>query len=239
MDKVIVNDKSTAIVIPTLNEEMSIAKVLEEISLAMDKHKHWVIVVDGHSSDNTLKIAKENGAIAIFQNNNGYGDALFSGFQYVNKYLDADIIIMMDGDLTYDPKDIHNLKGPILEGSADFVVGNRFKGLQKGSMSFLNRLGNRLLSWFARVALEIRVNDTQSGMRAFRTEFLKKMNPISNGMPFATELLVEAKLAGARITEVPIVYRPRVGDSKLNALKDGTRIFTTILRLTKRTEIYT
>jgi glycosyltransferase involved in cell wall biosynthesis len=187
--------------------------------------------VDGHSIDGTDEVAKDMGAEVIYQRGRGYGDALKTGFFYARRQLGAGVIVMMDADLTYDPKDIAGLVAPILEGEADLVVGNRFAGLQKGAMTFVNRVGNSVLSMVAKLALGLNVYDTQSGMRAFRSKLLDRLNLMAVGMPFAMEMLGDALSTGARIREVPISYRQRVGKTKLNPLKDGGRILGTTLRL--------
>jgi len=226
-----VRDSFLTIVIPTLNEESSIGETLEQVSLALKDFKYMILVVDGNSSDNTVKIAEEKGAIVIFQRSNGYGDALLTGFHYAYEQLDAEIIVMMDADLTYDPKDIPRLLDPILKNSASMVVGNRFKGLQKDSMRLVNRFGNVLLSWIARQALGIGVYDTQCGIRAFKSEIVEKLELSSKDMSFATEMLAKATFEGLRIEEVPVTYKKRLGKSKLNPIKDGMKILSTILRL--------
>jgi dolichol-phosphate mannosyltransferase len=138
---------------------------------------------------------------------------------------------MMDADLTYDPKHIPQLVTPILENKADFVLGNRFAGMQKGAMPLVNQIGNRILSMVAKFALGLNVFDTQSGMRAFKSVLLEKMNLIAVGMPLAMEMLAEAHSLNARIYEVPISYHPRVGETKLHPIKDGGKILGTTIRL--------
>jgi len=224
-------DMCLTIVIPALNEEIGIGATLDQIYLALNGYKYTILVVDGNSSDNTVKIAEEKGAIVIFQRNKGYGDALLTGFHYAYEHLDASVIVMMDADLTYDPEDIPELLQPILKNGADMVVGNRFKGLPKSSMPLLNRFGNKLLSWIARQALGVGMRDTQCGIRAFKSEVMEKMDLSSEGMPFATEMLARAKFEGLRIEEVPVAYRQRMGESKLNPIKDGMKILGAILRL--------
>jgi len=226
-----VDSHTIALVIPTLNEESGLFKVLDQISYALSGYRYQVVVVDGHSTDRTVEIARERGVGVIFQRNKGYGDALLTGFQYVNECLGIDIIVMLDADLSYDPCDIPRLLEPILEDETDYVIGNRFEGLRKGAMPLLNRIGNQLLSRFADLALEIGVSDTQCGIRAFRSELLNEIDTVSEGMSFAIEMLVKAKFVGARIVEVPVNYRRRVGNTKLNPIRDGMRIFWTILRL--------
>ena len=225
-----------AIVIPALNEGEAVGKVLDGVKDVMDGYDYRVGVVDGRSIDGTDEIARRRDADVIYQRGRGYGDALKTGFSYAEKMLDARVVVMMDADLTYDAKDIPELVGPILKDEADLMVGNRFEGMQKGAMPFFNRVGNRLLSWIARSALGLSIHDTQCGMRAFRSELVENMDLVTEGMPFAIEMLAEAKFADARIGEVPISYRPRVGKTKLSPIRDGLRILGTTLRLMRDTK---
>ena len=216
---------------PTLNESQAVGKVLDGIKDAMNDYEYQMLIIDGHSKDGTDQIARNKGAIVIYQRGKGYGDALKTGFLYARKQLKAKIIVMMDADLTYDPKHIPQLITPILENKADFVLGNRFAGMQKGAMPFVNQIGNRILSLVAKFALGLNVFDTQSGMRAFKSELQEKMNLMAVGMPLAMEILAEAHSLNARIREVPISYKPRVGETKLHPIKDGGKIIGTTIRL--------
>jgi dolichol-phosphate mannosyltransferase len=226
-----------AIVIPTLEEAKSIAIVLDEVAETFAHGEHVdVVIVDGHSEDGTDEVARNKGAIVIYQRNKGYGDALKVGFNYVRKNLSAEVIVMMDADSTYDAKDIPALMEPILQDEADLVLGNRFMGMHRGSMSLTNKLGNKLISWFTRRTLKVNVYDTQSGFRALRYTIVNNIELESDGMPLAIEMLVEAKFAGARIIEVPVDYRNRVGNTKLNPLRDGLGILGTIIRLMRDTQ---
>jgi glycosyltransferase involved in cell wall biosynthesis len=223
------------VVIPALNESKSIGAVLDETSKAFSGIEHSIVVVDGSSTDDTREVAAGRGAKVIDQQGIGYGDALLTGFLYARDSLDADLIAMMDGDLTYNPKDILVLMNKIVKDKADLVVGNRFERMEKGAMPFINRIGNRFLSWMARVFLKLRIYDTQCGLRALRGNLVDQLRLTNEGMPFAIEMLAAAKSCGARISEAPVSYRPRSGRSKLSPLKDGLRIFGTILRLIRDT----
>jgi glycosyltransferase involved in cell wall biosynthesis len=218
-------------VIPTLNEHEAVGKVLASVRNAMEGYEYRILIVDGHSTDGTDKIAREMGAAVIYQHGKGYGDALKTGFFYAKKQLNAQVIVMLDADLTYDPKDIPKLVAPILDDEADLVVGNRFARMQKGAMPFVNRIGNSVLSLVARFALRLNVYDTQSGMRALKSKLLDTMNLVAVGMPLAMEMLAEALSIKARICEVPVSYRSRVGKTKLNPIKDGGKIFGITVRL--------
>ena len=219
------------IVIPTLNECQAVGKVVSAVKSSMNGYDYRVLIVDGHSTDGTDQIAKEKGATVIYQLGKGYGDALKTGFSHARKRLNANIIVMLDADMTYDPKHIPALVAPILAGEADMVVGNRFAAMQKGAMPFVNRIGNRVLRLVAKLALGLNVYDTQSGMRAFKSELLDSMHLMAVGMPLAMEMLAEAHAVDARIREVPISYMPRVGETKLHPIKDGGRILGTTVRL--------
>jgi glycosyltransferase involved in cell wall biosynthesis len=218
-------------VIPTLNESEAVGQVVASVKQAMKGYNYRVLTVDGHSTDSTDEIARNMGIDVIYQQGKGYGDALKTGFFYARKRLNAEVIVMMDADLTYDPKHIPQLVKPILEDEADMVVGNRFAGMQKGAMPLVNRVGNRVLSFVAKLALGLNVFDTQSGMRAFKSELIDSMNLVAVGMPLAMEMLAQAHSVDARIREAPISYRSRVGKTKLNPIKDGGRILGTTVRL--------
>jgi glycosyltransferase involved in cell wall biosynthesis len=233
-EEAIASKGSTArivVVIPTLNECKAVGKVVGGVKHVMADYDCKVLIVDGHSTDGTDKIAKQMGATVIYQRGKGYGNALKTGFLHARKRLNAQVLVMMDADMTYDPKHIPALVAPILEDEADMVVGNRFAGMQKGAMPFVNMIGNRVLSLVAKLAVGLNVYDTQSGMRAFKSELLDSMHLVAVGMPLAMEMLAEARSADARIREVPISYMPRVGETKLHPIKDGGRILGTTVRL--------
>jgi glycosyltransferase involved in cell wall biosynthesis len=219
------------VVIPTLNECKAVGKVVSGVKHVMADYDCTVLIIDGHSTDGTDQIAKEKGATVIYQRGKGYGDALKTGFMYARKKLEANVLVMLDADLTYHPKHIPALVTPILKDEADMVVGDRWAGMQKGAMPFVNRLGNKVLSLVAKLALGLNVYDTQSGMRAFKSALLDSMKLEAVGMPLAMEMLAEAHSVDARIREVPISYMPRVGETKLHPIKDGGRILGTTVRL--------
>ena len=195
-----------SIVIPALNEAESIGQVLDEIAKVFDGKDHSVVIVDGNSTDGTPEIAGKYGAIVINQRGTGYGDALLSGFVYARDKLAPSLIAMMDADMTYDPKDIPVLMEPIVTGDADLVVGNRFMGMEEGAMTSVNRIGNMILSWICRVFMKLKICDTQCGLRVFRTDLVDRLDLTKEGMPFATEMLVEAKFAGARIVDISDLF---------------------------------
>lgn len=237
----LVADLSTekiVIVIPALNEEEGIGSVIDEIDAVLRDLNYSILVVDGRKNDSldrTSEIAINMGTYAINQRGKGYGDALITGFRYAQERLNADYIVMMDADMTYDPRDIPPLLEPLVNDEADMVIGNRFKGLEKGAMTPLNKSGNKIISSICKIFLKVDVSDTQCGLRIFKATLLDSMFLTNEGMPLATEMIAEAKFVGARISERGIKYRARVGETKLSPLKDGLRIFAIILKLMRDT----
>lgn len=221
-----------AIVIPALNERESVGKVLDDVR-SLD-FPSIPIVVDGRSQDGTVEIARGKKAEVLFQKHIGYGDALQTGFLYALENHRAPIITMMDADGTYDVRDLPRLVQPILDGTADFAIGNRFYDMDKGAMTLSNKVGNMVISKLVSSILGIPVADSQCGIRAFRSSLAKDFSNCSNGMPFATEMLATAARRGARIVELPVRYHTRVGTTKLNPLIDGAKILFKILSNTSR-----
>jgi dolichol-phosphate hexosyltransferase len=225
-----------AIVIPALNEADGIGQVIDEINQTLSGQRYGILVVDGNSEDETCKIARQRGALVIFQKGKGYGDALRRGLLYVRHNMNTKVTVMMDADMTYDPENIPQLILPILQDRADMVVGERIGCLKDGAMTKTNQVGNKIISWFARRTLGIDIHDTQCGIRAFKTELIDDMSLLEEGMPFALEMIADAKAAKASIKEVTVNYRVRSGKTKLNPIKDGLRILGTLIRLIRDTE---
>lgn len=229
-------NSNLVIVLPALNESEGMERVLDEIFRVFEGRNYNVVVVDGLSTDNTREIAEKKGAIVIDQYGRGYGDALISGFQYAKEILNADLIAMMDADLTYDPIDIISCVELIENGKAELVVGNRFSGMQKGAMPFMNKFGNKVISWFAQRFLRIKIKDTQCGLRVFKAALVDRLDMHETGMPFAIEMLSEAKFAGVNMLDIPVNYRSRIGTPKLSPFRDGLLILGTIIRLARDTQ---
>jgi glycosyltransferase involved in cell wall biosynthesis len=221
-------EKKVVVIVPTLNEEGGIGFVLDRIEKALQHYNYGILVVDGHSSDDTLRIAKDKGARIVLQPGNGYGDALRSGFGYACREMGADVVVMADGDGTYDPFDVPAVVDPILKNESDVVIGNRFGRMDGGAMPLINVVGNRILSLVARMLLDIDTSDTQCGLRAMRAELVSRVRIESEGMPFATEMLAKFRKMGARISQVPVSYHVRTGNSKLRRFEDGFDILRTI-----------
>ena len=218
-----------SIVIPAYNEEPAIGKLIGEIHETLrDEYQYEIIVVDNNSTDRTAQIAKDVGTRVVREYRQGYGSALITGFRSVSS--DTAIVVMMDADFSYCPKDIPELIKPIIEDRADFVLGVRAPELrEEGSMSLLNKVGNKILD--KAIALTgLVVSDGQSGFRAVKKDVIDITPHFvhSTGMEFIDEMLLCANELGYRISEVPVRYRQRIGISKLNPFYDGVRMLLTV-----------
>lgn len=204
-----------SVVIPTLNEERSIGRVLQMLPKG---ENYEVVIVDGLSTDRTVEIAREMGARVVMEKRRGYGRAYKTGFREAR----GEIIVTMDGDLTYPAEMVEELVGILEREGLDFITCDRFRRMEKGAMNFTHRLGNFILKVATRLLFRVPLNDSQSGMWVFRREILKKLRLTSDGMPFSEEIKIEAfRHPDVKAKEVSVPYRPREGEVKLNTWRDG------------------
>ncbi len=222
--------RGISIIIPCLNEEASIGQAVDAArrgiaqltASAAGRHLQGeVLVVDNGSTDRSARIAAEHGARVVPERHRGYGSALRRGFASARH----EILVMGDGDLSYDFEALDNLVEPILAGRADFVIGNRMQHIRPGAMPALNRyLGNPLLSLLLRLMFRSgAVHDAHCGLRAVTRAAFDRLRCVTTGMEFASEMVVRAIRCRLRIAEHDIVYHPRLGRSKLHAFRDGWR----------------
>ena len=212
-----------SVVIPCLNEEASIGQVIDaaRVGIAALGLGGEIIVVDNGSTDRSAEIAKQRGARVLRETHRGYGSALRKGFAEARH----EILVMGDGDLTYDFTKLGDLVQPILDGEADFVIGNRMDNILPGAMPAHHRyIGNPILSGLLRLMFhDRRVRDVHCGLRAISRDAYQGLRCVTTGMEFASEMVVQAIHTGTRITQRDIVYHPRIGDSKLQSFRDGWR----------------
>lgn len=215
--------KGVSVVIPCLDESESIGAVVDAAfrGIASAGLHGEVIVVDNGSSDESAEIAREHGARVIREEERGYGAALRKGSVSARH----DVIVMGDGDLSYDFTKLDELVEPILDGKADFVVGNRMRNLRPGSMPPLHKyVGNPALSLMLRLMFRNHtVRDAHCGMRAITKSSYLQLECVTTGMEFASEMIIRAIDRKLRICEADITYHPRVGESKLKSFRDGWR----------------
>lgn len=179
-----------------------------------------VLVADS-STDATAKIALSCGARVVKPEKLGYGNAYLTGFNQAR----GDYLVLMDGDMTYDPAAMRDMIAILQSGKYDLVMGSRLKGqILSGAMPALHRyIGNPVLTWMLNRLFSSKISDAHCGLRAISREALNKLNLKSGGMEFASEMVIEAICKDLRIAEAPITYYPRRGKSKLHSLSDGWR----------------
>lgn len=211
-----------SVIIPCMNEEKTIGTVVGK-ALATLKHEglEGEIIVSDNSTDNSRDIARKMGAKIVIPQKNGYGSAYLESIRHAQ----GTYFIFADADDTYDLKEMPRLLKPLLSGEADFVVGTRLKGnIKKNSMPWLHRyIGNPLLTGILNRLFKTNLSDAHCGMRAITREAYEKLDLKSEGMEFASEMIIEAARKKLRITEVPVTYYPRLTSSKLHSWGDGWR----------------
>lgn len=225
-----------SIVLPCRNEEPTIGDAIAAARKAFDGRRIEVIVPDS-STDRSPEIARDMGAIVVTPATLGYGAAYRCAFQYCN----GRYVAMADPDGTYDLTELPFLVGPLEQSRADLVMGSRLKGrMEPGAMpAFKRYVGNPFLTWLLNALFGVGVTDAHCGMRALTAEALRRMDLRTDGMEFASEMLVEAKRKGLRIVEVPISYRKRRGTpSKLSSLRDGWRHVRYMFSARLRTRVH-
>src|SRR6478672_10890908 len=211
-----------SVVIPCLNEEEAVGAVVDQAweGIRSSGREGEVIVVDNASSDRSAEVAAEHGARVVTEPRRGYGSAYLAGLASVR----GDFVVMGDADETYPIAEL----GPFvdrLEQGDDLVLGSRFQGQIHGdAMPWLNRrVGNPILTGLLNLFFGVKVSDAHCGMRAVRRDALRTLDLHSTGMEFASEMVFKAFRRKLRVSEIPIDYSPRVGESKLNRFGDAWR----------------
>lgn len=204
------------IVVPARNEEETIGEVIRDLSGMTDD----LIIVDGHSSDRTVAIAKEYAVRVIQDNGRGKGDAVRVGLANAR----YPITVFIDADGSHDPRDIPTLVSPIAAGEADLVMGSRMLGGSEelfGSISEIIRLmGSLAISLSINYRFGVRLTDYQNGFRAIRTEVGLRIGLTSDITTIEQEMAMKCLTYGYRVTERPAhEYRRKGGVSKINVMR--------------------
>lgn len=215
------------VLVPTLNEAETIAGIVTKF--LADGYR--VLVIDGHSTDDTRELAAGAGAEVVVQTGKGKGQAIQQAFATI----ESEYLVMIDGDGTYLPDEVDEVLAPVLRGEADHVIGNRFANFSRGAFTRLNLVGNKLLNKMFGIIYGGWLNDILTGYRAFNKKAYQGIELNKTGFEIETEITVECIKKDLRIVEVPITYLPRRegAPTKLNPLKDGARIGMTIYKLAK------
>jgi glycosyltransferase involved in cell wall biosynthesis len=226
--------KKITVVIPCYNEADGIADVIKGFSRRQLRARGYsldVIVVDNNSADNTTAIAAAAGARVLHEPKQGKGNAIRTAFYNISD--DTDYVVMLDGDNTYDSREILRLVELLDSGFAEAVIGSRLSGkMADDSMRGFNRIGNWLFSFMIRTVYKVNVTDTLTGYFAWKRDVIVQLRQHLNSTGFSIEMEMITKMArmGYEIYSVPITYAPRLGDSSLRPVRDGVRILREFTR---------
>ncbi|MDO6388943.1 glycosyltransferase family 2 protein [Pontibacter sp. BT731] len=225
-----------SVIIPAYNEENSIAHVISDIPADLVQE---VIVVNNNSSDNTPEFARAAGATVLDEPRPGYGNACLKGIAYVaEKPLQEqpDLIVFLDGDYSDYPGELPQVVQPILEGSADLVIGSRVLGKREaGALMPQQIFGNWLATTLLRWLYGVRYTDL-GPFRAIRFSTLQQLGMRDRNYGWTVEMQARAAKQKIRYAEVPVNYRKRIGVSKVSGTVKGSvlagyKIILTIFKL--------
>ena len=220
---------SVAVAIPCYNEAITVAKVVGDFRQALPQAR--IHVFDNGSTDRTAEAAQRAGAALHRVSSRGKGEVVRAIFRDI----DADVIVMVDGDDTYPAGRVAELIAPVLAGRADMVVATRLADHHAASFRALHLPGNRLVLGLINLLFGTSLSDVLSGYRAFSGRFAKTMPVLSRGFEIETEITLHALEHRKTIVEVPLPYgtRPEGSRSKLSTFQDGRRVVATLLMLYK------
>lgn len=203
------------VVIPAVDEEAAIGRVLAELPSGVAE----VIVVDNGSRDRTAAVARAEGARVVVEPRRGYGQACLTGIAAAGG---ADVLAFLDGDYSDHPRQLVDVLAPILAGEADLVIGSRHLGRRaKGAHPRHAVLGTRLCVRLMNLLFGTQATDL-GPFRAITREALEGLHMRDRNFGWTVEMQIKAALRGLRVVEVPVDYRPRIGQSKVSGTLSGT-----------------
>jgi glycosyltransferase involved in cell wall biosynthesis len=220
------------VIIPAFNEEASIGEVVREIPKSFVDE---IIVVNNASTDDTEGMARSSGATVLQEPVPGYGRACLKGMQYLSQGAAPSIVVFLDGDRSDYPGEIEQLIQPILDDTADIVIGSRTLGVKEpGSMTPQQLFGNWLATRLLRLLYGVRFTDL-GPFRAIRYDKLLRLGMKDQDYGWTVEMQLKAAKQGLRCREIPVRYRKRIGVSKISGTLKGTilaghKIITTIFK---------
>ena len=218
---------TVTVIIPTKNEEQSIEKIIARVK----KYADEILVVDGHSRDNTRTIAEKLGARVVLDHGKGKGDGVRVGIQEAK----GDIIVFIDADGSHDPDDIPKLIKPIQEGTADLVVGSRGKGgsdeLHGDVEKLLRMIGSDIILIGINKRWKVHLTDSQNGYRAIRTDVARQLKLKENITTIEQEMTMKCLKKSFRVDEVPThEYMREHGESIIRLKKVWFRYIWSFLK---------
>ncbi|MEM9553448.1 MAG: glycosyltransferase family 2 protein [Acidobacteriota bacterium] len=220
------------VVIPAFNEEASLPLVLADLPWPMLRR---VVVADNRSTDATADVARAGGAEVVDAPIQGYGSACLAGLAHLRRTGPPDLVVFLDADYSDHPDELPNVVAPLLEKTADLVIGSRVLGRrERGALLPQARAGNLIACTLIRLLYGHRYTDL-GPFRAIRWSSLERLQMRDPNFGWTAEMQVKALRAGLRVTEVPVSYRKRIGVSKITGTLRGTilagyKILTTVAR---------
>ena len=219
-----------AVLIPCYNEEKTIAKVVSDVKKFLPQAVTYVY--DNNSTDRTVELATEAGAIVRYEYAQGKGNVIRRMFREI----DAECYLMIDGDDTYPLDCAQEMVDRVLQHQADMVVGDRLSStyFTENKRPFHN-FGNDLVRFCTNHLFGGKIKDIMTGYRAFSYQFVKTYPVLSRGFEIETEMTIHALQRNMQVENVVIDYRdrPEGSESKLNTYSDGFKVLGTIARLFK------
>jgi glycosyltransferase involved in cell wall biosynthesis len=218
-----------AVVVPCYNEEITVGKVVRDFRKALPDAE--IYVFDNCSRDRTAEVARAAGAAVIHSPLQGKGHVVRHAFRVI----DADCLVMVDGDDTYPAEDCPRLIEPVVKDGFDMVVGTRLQVHDGGAFRRFHLFGNHMLSKLVSLLFGQKITDMLSGYRVFSRNFVERVPLHSKGFEIETDLTLQTVSKGFSVREIPVSYRarPKGSHSKLSTFSDGALILRFIFRLIK------
>jgi len=215
------------IAIPALNEEATLADIIT----GCKRYSDDILVIDGHSQDDTVKVARSLGVRVIFDHQKGKGEAIRSAIPHLQR----DVVVFVDADGSHDPDDIPKLVQPLLDGSADHVSGSRLLGgsseLHGGFDECFRLMGSSFITACINHRFKVRLSESQNGFRAIRTSVLRDLGLKEDITTIEQEMIIKTLKKGYRMGEVPTHEQKRkAGYSKISVKKVAFRYVWSMVR---------
>ncbi|MDR1915042.1 MAG: glycosyltransferase family 2 protein [Synergistaceae bacterium] len=219
------------VAIPCYNEEITIAKVVADFKKELPGAE--IIVLDNNSTDNSAVLAREAGAVVTPVTRQGKGAVI----RYIFREIDADVYVIVDGDNACPASCVYGLMTPILNNTADMVLGDRLSSgaYEKENKRRFHNFGNKLINALINICFNAKINDIMCGYRAFSRRFAKNIPILSDGFEVETEMTIRCLDRKLPIAEVNIAFqnRPEGSYPKLDTFRDGMKILSIIFTILK------
>ena len=208
------------VIIPVLNEQNAVGQVIAEIPKNLIRQ---VIVVDNGSTDDTINVARQAGAVVLEESSKGYGSACLKGMDFVSEHeIAPDVVVFIDGDHSDYPEQMTSLLDEIRNNGVQLVIGSRTLGIREaGSMTVPQLFGNWLATFLLRMLYGVKFTDL-GPFRAITYPQLLQMDMQDKTYGWTVEMQAKAAKLNVKVSEVPVNYRNRIGVSKISGTVKGT-----------------